>query len=117
MKSLGFIALLLLGLPAQSAVAPSFSTGTVTSRTESTTTVTESIREVSYSTGSSYTSSGVNITMPGRPGLDSQYSITTQGAAFQFSETFLGPGISKETFVERTTVIDSVTDSLSVFSQ
>ena len=55
--------------------------------------------------------------MPGRPGLDSQYSITTQGAAFQFSETFLGPGISKETFVERTTVIDSVTDSLSVFSQ
>ena len=117
MKWLGFITLLCFTLPAHGAVAPSFTTGTVTSRTESTTTVNETIKQVDFHTGRSYTSSGVNITIPGRPGLDVQYRMTEQGAAFQFSETTLGPGISRETYIERTTVIESVTDSMSVFSQ
>ncbi len=118
MKRLSLLFILFLGLPAHSAaVSPSFATGTVTSHTESTTPVNETIKQIDFHTGTSYTSSGTNITIPGRPGVDCQYSITTQGAAFQFSETFLGPGISKETYIERTTVIESVTDSMSVFSQ
>ena len=118
MKRLSLLFILFLGLPAHSAaVSPSFSTGTVTSRTESTTTINETIKQVDFTTGSDYTASGVNITVPGRPGVDSSYSIMTQGAAFQFSETFRGPGISRETFIERTTVIESATDSMSVFSQ
>ena len=118
MKRLSLLAVLFLGLPAYSApVSPSFSTGTVTSRTEGTTTINETIKQVDFQTGSSYTSSGTNIVMPGRPGPDANYSIMVQGGAFQFSETYFGPGISRETFIERTTTIESVTDSTSVFSQ
>jgi len=117
-KRLFLLATLLCGSAAYSApVAPSFTTGTVTSRTETTTTVTEAIRQVDFQTGSSYISSGINITVPGRPGVDTAYTITNQGEAFQFSESFLGPGISRETTIDRTTIIESVTDSTSVFSQ
>ncbi len=98
-------------------VTPSFTTGTVTSHTESITTVSETIRQVDYHTGSSYTVTGTNINVPGTPGLDCPYTIHNQGQAFQFSETYFGPGISTETFIQRDTTIQSVTDSISVFSQ
>ena len=118
MKYLSLLALLLLGSAAHAnPVTPSFSTGTVTSHTETTTTVNETIKQIDFHTGTSYTASGTNITFPGRPGVDCPYTMMTPGAAFQFSETVLGPGISRETYIERTTVIDSVTDSMSVFSQ
>lgn len=98
-------------------VTPSFSTGTVTSHTETTTTVSETIHQLDYHVGSSYTVSGTNISMPGQPGVDCPYTIMTDGQAFQFSETFQGPGLSRETYIERNTVVNSVTDSMSVFSQ
>jgi hypothetical protein len=109
----------LLGCPGAMAdsVVPTFSRGTVDSTTTTKTKVTESIHQIDYSTGSSYTVSGTNINIPGNPQSGANYTIQTQGAPFQFSETILGPGIAKETWVDRVTEQDSVTHSLSVFTQ
>lgn len=98
-------------------VSPSFTTGTVTSHTESTTTVTESIRQIDYMTGSQYTVTGTNISWDGPPVPGANYTQTVPGVAFQFSETYLGPGESRLTEIERTTTVTSVTDSVSVFTQ
>ena len=98
-------------------VVPNFTRGTITATTESTTKVIESIRVVEYTTGTSYTVTGTNINIPGTPQQGANYSIMTQGAPFQFSETYLGPGIAKETWVDRTTETNSVTNSVSVFTQ
>ena len=98
-------------------VSPSFTTGTVTSHTESTTTVTESIRQVDYMTGTQYTVSGTNISWDGPPTLGANYTMVVPGEAFQFTETYLGPGESRLTEIERTTTVTSVTDTVSVFTQ
>jgi len=98
-------------------VVPNFTKGTITSTTESTTKIVESIRQVEYTTGTSYTVTGTNINIPGNPGPDTNYTIMTQGAPFQFSETYLGPGMAKETWIDRTTEIKSTTNSTSVFTQ
>ena len=108
--------LLVCAAPAQ-AVTPSFTRGTQNSRTESTTTVTETYEIVEFSTGTSYTMTGQNITWEGNPGVDTNYSQLVPGAATQFSETVLGPGISSTTNFTRTTTIESVTTSISVFTQ
>jgi hypothetical protein len=112
--------LFLLGFsfPALAApVTPNFTSGTVTSHTESTTTVAESIRQQDFQTGFTYTVTGTNVNVPGTPTLGTQYTIVNQGEPFQFSETYMGPGLIKDTTVERTTTTQSVTDSLSVFTQ
>lgn len=112
------LALLLIASPAMAVpVTPSFTTGTVTSRTQSTTTVTETIKQTDFQTGFTYTATGVNIGFAGTPSPDTTYNITTPGAAFQFTETYFGPGESRFTEIERTTVIETVTDSVSVFTQ
>lgn len=98
-------------------VVPNFTRGTVTSETTSSTTVVETIRQIEYTTGESYTVSGTNIVIPTNPGPGSNYTIQTQGAPFQFSETYLGPGIATETQIDRTTTTDSFTTSISVFTQ
>lgn len=102
---------------AASAVVPSFTTGTVTSHTETTTTVTESIRQIDYQTGWSYTATGTNINIPTSPQLGTTYTQVNPGQPFQFSESYFGPGQSRETNIDRTTTIQSVTDSISVFTQ
>ncbi len=111
------ILLLLLACAPAHAMTPSFTRGTQTSRTESTTTVTEAYEIVEYSTGSSYTMSGTNIQWSGQPGPNANYTMIVPGAATQFSETLLGPGVSSTTNFTRETVIDSVTTSTSVFTQ
>ena len=98
-------------------VSPSFTTGTVTSHTESTTTVTETIRQVDYMTGSQYTVTGTNILWDGPPVPGANYAQVVPGQAFQFSESYLGPGESRLTEIDRTTTVMSVTDSISVFTQ
>ena len=103
--------------PEAEAMTPSFTRGTQNSRTESTTTVTETYEIIEYSTGSSYTMSGVNIQWNGQPGVDANYSQIIPGAATQFSETVMGPGISSTQSVTRTTVTDSITTTTSVFTQ
>lgn len=112
------ICLLGFSLPSLAApVTPNFTSGTVTSHTESTTTVNEIIRQQDFQTGFSYTVTGTNINIPGTPTLGTKYSIINQGQPFQFSETYMGPGLIKDTTVNRTTTIQSVTDSMSVFTQ
>ncbi len=110
--------LLLIALaPAADAMTPSFTRGTQTSRTESTTTTTEVFEIVEYSTATSYTMSGTNIQWSGKPSVDAGYSMVLPGAATQFSETVLGPGISSTTNFTRETVTDSITVTTSVFTQ
>jgi hypothetical protein len=112
------ICLLGFSLPSLAApVTPNFTSGTVTSHTESTTTVTEIIKQQDFQTGFTYTVTGTNINIPGTPTLGTGYTIVNQGEPFQFSETYMGPGLVKETTVNRTTTIQSVTDSMSVFTQ
>ena len=110
--------ILLLGLPAHAAsVIPNFTRGTVSSETTTRTEVIEIINQVEYSTGTSYTVTGSNINIPVNPTPGASYTIVEQGAPFQFSETLMGPGISSETSIERTTTVDSFTTSISVFTQ
>ena len=99
------------------AVVPNFTQGTVTSDTTTHTEVTEIIKQVEYTTGTSYTVSGTNINIPDTPHPGANYTVIVPGQAFQFSETLLEPGISRETIIERTTITDSVTNSISVFTQ
>jgi hypothetical protein len=42
---------------------------------------------------------------------------TTPGAAFQFAETYQGPGLIEKVKIERETLIETVIDSTSTFSQ
>ena len=98
-------------------VVPNFTRGTINATTESTTRIVETIRQVEYSTGTSYTVSGTNINIPGTPSPGANYTIINQGAPFQFSETYLGTGIAKETWIDRTTETNSTTTSMSVFTQ
>jgi hypothetical protein len=114
------VAFMLLGVPMGAmaqAVVPSFTRGTVDSSTTTKTKVTESVRQIDYTTGTSYTVTGTNINIPENPKPGANYTIQTQGAPFQFSETIMSPGVAKETWIERTTEQDSYTKSLSVFTQ
>ena len=98
-------------------VVPNFTRGTINATTESTTRIVETIRQVEYTTGTSYTVTGTNINIPGTPHQGANYTIMDQGAPFQFSETYLGPGLAKETWIDRTTETNSTTTSISVFTQ
>jgi hypothetical protein len=98
-------------------VVPNFTRGTITAETKTRTEIVETIRQVEYTTGTSYTVSGTNINIPGTPAPGTNYSIVNQGAPFQFSETILGTGVAKETWIDRTTTQDSTTNSTSVFTQ
>jgi hypothetical protein len=98
-------------------VVPNFTRGTITATTETQTKIIESIRQVEYTTGTSYTVTGTNINIPGTPQKGANYSVMNQGAPFQFSETYLGPGVAKETWIDRTTEQQSTTNSVSVFTQ
>lgn len=130
-------ALLLLFLLAPAAhavpVVPNFSSGSMTSNTKTTSKVTETIVSEDYATGWQYSVSGQNVQhsgssmTPGTTTVDSwkalktgqkpNWTLVTQGAAFQFVETYSGPGLSNVTTVQRTTEIESITDTVSVFSQ
>jgi len=112
------VALVTLQAPAlANTVVPNFTRGTITAETTSTTKIIETIRQVEYTTGTSYTVTGTNITFTGTPAPGNSYTLTTPGAPFQFSETYLGPGIAKETWIDRTTETESKTNSISVFTQ
>ena len=124
------IILLLLPSPAVAVpVVPNFSQGLVTSRTESKTIVKESIRSESFRTGFEYSVSGTGVEPTssvvnppaGTKSLNlssrSTWVQTTPGAAFQFAETYSGPGLIEKVMIDRETVIESVTDSTSTFSQ
>jgi len=47
----------------------------------------------------------------------SDFTITTPGGAFQFTQTYSGPGLTNQTLIQRVTTIKSVTDTTSTFTQ
>ena len=125
--------------PAQAVpVVPNFQQGSMTSHTETTSKITETINSMDYSTGYQYSATGSGVTASGNlsPGTGSvnvtingvtsqwtgatskpQFVQTTPGAAFQFTETYSGPGLQNHTIIERVTEVTSVTDTTSIFSQ
>ena len=124
------ILLLLLPSPAVAVpVIPNFSQGVVSSHTESKTVVRESIVSESYRTGFEYTVSGTNVepasgTVSPSAGTNTlnfssrtSWKQTVPGAAFQFAETFQGPGLIEKVIIDRETITETVIDSTSTFSQ
>ena len=122
-------------------VVPNFTQGSMTSTTETTSTVSETINSMNYDTGYQYVITGTNIQHDGNTisapsttgnsntlngvtstwtGLDLEnkpnFTITTPGQAFQFTENYSGPGLSNHTIIQRETTIQSVTNTTSVFS-
>ena len=41
----------------------------------------------------------------------------TPGEAFQFTQTYQGPGVANQTVIQRITEVTSVTDTTSIFTQ
>ena len=124
------IILLLLPSPAIAVpVVPNFSQGIVSSHTESKTIVKESIVSESYRTGFEYTVSGTGVEptsgivspSAGSNTLNfssrSSWKQSVPGAAFQFAETFQGPGLIEKVIIDRETITETVIDSTSTFSQ
>jgi hypothetical protein len=122
-------------------VVPNFTQGSMTSNTETTSTVVETINSMNYDTGYELVITGTNIQHDGATisspsttgnsntlngvtstwtGLDlnnkPNFTLTTPGADFQFVESYSGPGLSNHTIIQRTTTIQSVTNTTSTFS-
>ena len=146
MKKLLTVLILLSSAGAARAVpvVPNFTQGSMTSHTETTSTVTETINSMDYNTGWQYVVTGTNVEASGDSltptgagsinatqvtldGVTStwnglnltdrpEFSIVTPGAAFQFTESYQGPGLSNHTIIQRTTTINSLTDTPSVFT-
>jgi len=145
-RSILTVLLLLSGTGAARAVpvVPNFTQGSMTSHTETTSTVTETINSMDYNTGWQYAVTGTNVESDGTlsptgagsinatqvtlDGVTStwnglnltdrpEFSIVTPGQAFQFTESYMGPGLSNHTVIQRTTTINSVTDTTSTFTQ
>jgi hypothetical protein len=125
--------------PAQAVpVVPNFTQGSMTSHTETTSKITETINSMDYSTGYQYSVTGSGVTASGNlspttgknnvtiDGVTSSWTTvtgkptftqTTPGAAFQFTETLSSPGLQNHTIIQRETEVTSVTDTTSIFQQ
>ena len=163
MKRLITILVLLLGSTGGARavpVVPNFQQGSMTSHTETESTVTETINSIDYRTGWEYSVSGTGIDNNGAPlnpttatstvtvtptvgsgdniltgedaaaaavvtssfdALDfsasNNFTIHEPGGAFQFTQTYSGPGMTNQTIIQRVTSIQSVTDTTSTFTQ
>ena len=119
-------------------VVPNFTQGSMTSHTETTQKITETINSMDYNTGYQYSVTGSGITASGslQPGTGANtvtidgvtsswtgitnrptFTQATPGGAFQFTETYLGPGLTNQTIIQRTTEVKSITDTTSIFTQ
>ena len=137
--SLGLILGVLQGTVANAVpVVPNFTQGSMTSSTETKSKVVETINSMDYNTGYQYSATGSGITASGNlsPGTGANtvtidgvtstwtgvtskpsYVQTNPGEAFQFTETYQGPGLSNHTIIQRTTEVESITTTTSIFSQ
>ena len=136
-------------------VVPNFQQGSMTSHTETESTVTETINSIDYRTGWEYTVTGVGIENNGaalNPGVNQTtvtvtpatgstgatdgvtggmtssfdslnlqnagtFTIAEDGGAFQFTQSYSGPGMTNQTIIQRVTQVTSVTDVTSTFTQ
>jgi len=155
MKRLITILLLLSSAGAARAVpvVPNFQQGSMTSHTETESTVTETINSIDYRTGWEYSVTGVGIDNNGQalnpptststvtltPGIgtgegaitgsvtssfdaldmsaQNNFTLHEAGGAFQFTQSYQGPGMTNQTLIQRVTSITSVTDTTSTFTQ
>ena len=122
-------------------VVPNFTQGAMQSNTETTSTVTETINSMNYDTGYQYVITGTNVEMDATSisptanitttnsiegvtstwtGLDlstkPNFTITSPGGSFQYTESYSGPGLKTQTIIQRVTEIQSVTSTTSQFS-
>jgi len=116
MKLLILLLLFPLGATAQT-ITPQFTQGSMQSTTNTTQTITETIRTEVY--GGDYKSwSGTNVTPSGNINDPlTTYTITTAGEQFQLETVTRAAGIVETIDTDRTIDTTSVTTSLSVFSQ
>ena len=134
-------------------VVPNFQQGSMTSHTETESTVTETINYIDYRTGWEYSVTGVGVDNNGAAinpqtststvtvssgvggeegavtgtvtssfdSLDmsaqNNFTLHEPGAAFQFTQSYSGPGMTNQTVIQRVTEIKSVTDTTSTFTQ
>ena len=135
-------------------VVPNFQQGSMTSHTETESTVTETINSIDYRTGWEYSVTGVGVENNGEPlnpnvttttvqvaptvgvedagataaattssfdslnfNAQNNFTIAEPGGAFQFTQTYSGPGMTNQTLIQRVTTIQSVTDTTSTFTQ
>ena len=133
---------ILLSVPAQAIpVIPSFNSGSTTSRTESKQNTTELIEQWTYSTGYEYSIGGSNLNIQGdllpatvttgthvvdgitttHHGIDLNTKPTvtmhTQGAATNLVESYHGAGLKSFTRITRDIITESVTETMSTFTQ
>ena len=133
---------ILLSVPAQAVpVITGFNSGSTTSRTESKQNTTELIESWTYSTGYEYSIGGTNLNIQGdllpttvttgshvvdgvtttHHGIDlnSKPTVTmqTQGAATNLIESYHGPGLKSFTRINRDILTESVTETMSTFTQ
>jgi len=121
-------------------VVPNFTQGSSTSRTETITNISEQIRTTNYG-GFQYSVSGSGVQIDGNSitppvvtsnqningttytwtdldlGQKPNWSIRTQGGAFQFVETYTPSGVQSIVDVTRTIESQSITDTTTIFSQ
>ena len=132
----------LLSVPVQAVpVIPVFNSGSTTARTESKQNTTELIESWSYSTGYEYSVGGTNLNIQGdmlpktvttgthvvdgitttHHGIDLNTKPTvtmhTQGAATNLLESYHGPGLKSFTRINRDIITESVTETMSTFTQ
>ena len=122
-------------------VVPNFTQGSSSSRTETTTNITETIRTTNYNSGYTYSVTGSGVSHDGSTisapnatvtetingttytwtGLDlgekPNWTLTNQGDAFQFTEVYTPAGLQSVSDVTRTIESQSVTDTTTIFSQ
>ena len=135
-------------------VVPNFQQGSMTSHTETESTVTETINSIDYRTGWEYSVTGVGVENNGEPlnpnvststvqvsptvgagedgttaaavtssfdalnfSTQNNFTLSEPGGAFQFTQTYSGPGMTNQTIIQRVTSIQSVTDTTSTFTQ
>ena len=140
-RLLTFLSLLFIPEAGAVPVIPNFTQGGMTSHTETTSKVTETINSIDYQTGWQYTVTGTNVDHSGASispdavtgnsntlqgvtstwtGLDAankpDWTIVNPAGSFQFTETYRSPGMVNQTIIQRVTEIQSVTDTTSTFS-
>jgi len=134
-------------------VVPNFQQGSMTSHTETESTVTETINSIDYRTGWEYSVTGVGVDNNGaainpqtststvvvNSGIEGEegaitgtvtssfdslnmsaqnnFTLHEPGGAFQFTQSYSGPGMTNQTVIQRVTAIKSVTDTTSTFTQ
>jgi hypothetical protein len=122
-------------------IVPNFQQGTLRSTTKTKTKVNEVINSYEYRTGYEYAASGTNVATNGSiapmslttttnslngitsvwrgldPAQKPDWNIVNEGASFQFVETLSGPGLVNHTIIQRDTDVESLTETLSTFTQ